>query len=229
MYKLIQMALAPIIIIIFYIYIRDKYEKEPIRLLILGLLFGSFITIPILGVETILGFLAPSENTLLESFYIAFIVAAFTEECFKYIILYFLIWRNHNFNEKFDGIVYAVFISLGFASVENIIYVLNPQWGGVNTAAARAILSVPGHALFGVAMGYYFSMARFEREQKDKWIAKAFYIPILLHGIYDFILMANKPFLMIFFIPFVLYLWVSGFRKMKKHLQDSPFRPRIEE
>ena len=221
---LVQVALAPIVIIGFYVYIRDKYEKEPVRLLGLGLLFGSFITIPILGVETILGFLAPSENTLLEAFYVAFIVAGFTEECFKYAILYFLIWKNQNFNEKFDGIVYAVFISLGFAAVENIMYVLNPKWGGMNTAAARAVLSVPGHALFGVAMGYYFSMARFEGKEKDRWIAKAFYIPILLHGIYDFILMANKPFLMAFFIPFVLYLWVSGFRKMKRHIQDSPFR-----
>ncbi|NMA82772.1 MAG: PrsW family intramembrane metalloprotease [Epulopiscium sp.] len=225
---LVQAALAPIIIIVFYIYIRDKYEKEPIRLLVLGLLFGAFISFPIIGVETMLGFMAPSENTLLEAFYVSFVVAGFTEEFFKYIILYFLIWRNQNFNEKFDGIVYAVFISLGFAGIENLMYVLNPELGGLNTAAARAVLSVPGHGLFGVAMGYYFSMARFESDQKDRWIAKAFYMPFILHGIYDFILMANVPILMTLFIPFILYLWVSGFRKMKKHLQASPFRPKSE-
>ncbi|WP_160323630.1 PrsW family intramembrane metalloprotease [Defluviitalea phaphyphila] len=225
MSTLLQVALAPVVIIIVYIYIRDKYEKEPIKLLFLGLLFGLIISFPIMGVEMILSMFTPSEH-FNKSVYTAFVIAAGTEELFKFIVLYFLIWRNKNFNEKFDGIVYAVFISLGFSAIENILYVFNPYLGGYETAFARAIFAVPGHGLFGVAMGYYFALAKFEIYKKVNKIFKAFFIPWILHGVYDFILIIQIPALTIFFLPFVLYLWIQGMRKMKKHIQSSPFKPR---
>ncbi|NLK21669.1 MAG: PrsW family intramembrane metalloprotease [Epulopiscium sp.] len=219
--NLLQVATAPVIIASVYIYIRDKYEKEPIKLLILGILFGLIIAAPIMEVEAFLSMFTPGTGGVLEAAYTSFVVASGTEEVFKFIVLYFLIWKNENFNEKFDGIVYAVFISLGFAGIENILYVFNPHLGGYQTAIARAVFSVPGHALFGVAMGYYYSIAKFEKHT----LLKSFFVPWLLHGIYDFILIAKIPSLMLFFIPFVLYLWVQGMRKIKKHIQSSPFKP----
>ena len=221
---LLSLALAPTLIAAFYIYIRDKYEKEPIRLLIIGLVYGAFIIMPVVLTENFLLLFSPNAGIMAEAFYCAFIVAALTEEFYKYIILFFLVWRNDNFNERFDGIVYAVFISLGFAGVENLLYVFNPSIGGVSTALSRALFAIPGHALFGVAMGYYFAIARFEPWNQNKHLTLAFFVPFMLHGVYDFILMSNMPYLMVLFCVFITYLWVSGFRKIKNHIQMSPFR-----
>ena len=141
MIKLLLLALAPVIVIAVYIYIRDKYEKEPINMLLKALGAGILITIPVLFVERFLSAIMPAFPPQGQAFYSAFVVAGFTEELFKFLALYILIWSNRNFNEKFDGIVYAVFISLGFAGIENILYVLHH---GTGTGYIRAIVSVPG-------------------------------------------------------------------------------------
>lgn len=224
MAKLIQLGLAPTIIILFYIYIRDKYEKEPINLLLTGVLFGVIITVPIVNTENFITGFMPNVGIVMEAFFISFLVASLVEEGFKYIVLYFLTWKNTNFNEKFDGIVYSVFISLGFAGVENILYVINPDLGGIKTAISRAIFSVPGHAFFGVSMGFYFSLSKFEPAKRKKYIMLAYIVPFLLHGIYDFILLSSIPYAMPIFIVFVIYMWITGFKKMKKHIQSSPFK-----
>ncbi len=222
---LINLAVAPIMIIIVYMYIRDKYEKEPWGLLFLGLFFGAFVTIPIIFTEQYLDtFTANIFDKGLQALYISFVIAAFTEETFKFLIVYILVWQNRNFNEKFDGIVYAVFISLGFALVENIMYVVSPNYGGAYTGIMRSIFAVPAHALFGVSMGYYLARSKFEKNRKVNMLGRAYFIPIILHGIYDFILIYQNPVLLLGFIPFVLYLWVTGFRKMKEHIQASPFK-----
>ena len=208
--SLLIIALAPIFIILVYIYVRDKYEKEPIGLLIKALIVGGLTVIPIMIVE---GFLQ-TRGAYLTGYpsvaYTAFVVAAFTEETFKFIALYLLIWKNKEFNEKFDGIVYAVFISLGFAAVENVMYVF--QYGHA-TAISRALTAVPGHALFGVAMGYYFGMAKLSPKNKTTNFLLALIVPIGLHGLYDFILMTEHPYLMVAFIPFLYYLWKIGLQK----------------
>jgi len=222
--QLFSLALAPMLIAAFYIYIRDKYEKEPVRLLATGLVYGAFILVPIVQTERLLLLFSPNAGIMVEAFYCAFFVAALAEEFFKYIVLFFLVWRNNNFNERFDGIVYAVFISLGFAGVENLLYVFNPSIGGMSTALSRAVFAVPGHALFGVAMGYYFAVARFEPWHRKRHLTLAFFVPFMLHGAYDFILMSDMPYLMVIFCVFIIYLWVSGLKKMKDHIQASPFK-----
>jgi RsiW-degrading membrane proteinase PrsW (M82 family) len=222
--QLLSLALAPMFIAAFYIYIRDKYEKEPVRLLITGLIYGAFIIVPVVRTQYLLLLFTPNSGVAAEAFFCSFIVAALTEEFYKYIVLFFLVWRNRNFNERFDGIVYAVFISLGFAGVENLLYVLSPELGGVSTALSRAVFAVPGHALFGVAMGYYFAMARFEPSRRKIYFALAFFVPFLLHGTYNFILLSDMQYLMAVFCVFVGYMWVSGFRKMKEHIEASPFK-----
>jgi len=211
--NLIFIALAPVFIIAIYIYFRDKYEKEPIKLLIKTIVAGAIIVIPVIFLERFLGRFSTDFQFYKKAAYTAFVVAAFSEEIFKYIALYIIIWNNKNFNEKFDGIVYATFISLGFAAVENINYVLSY---GIQVGYTRAFTAVPAHALFGVSMGYYFGLAKFYPNRRNYYLSLSLLIPFVLHGIYDFILMAHFEYYLLMFIPFIFYLWRSGLKKMKK-------------
>ena len=219
--KLIIIALAPVVIITVYIYFRDKYEKEPISLISKALVLGMIIPLPVIFLEKFLSNIMPELSGGWPAFYTAFVVAAFSEELFKYIALALLIWNNSNFNEKFDGIVYATFISLGFAGIENIMYVLQH---GEMTGYMRAIVSVPGHALFGVTMGFYFGLAKFYPNNRKMLLAKALLYPIILHGIFDFILMLGDYRLMFLFFPFVIFLYFDGLRKMKNLSERSIYR-----
>ena len=221
---LITLAIAPVIICLFYIYIRDKYEKEPLSLLFTGVVYGAVITAPIVHFENFVTLFIPNRGVIMEAFYLSFIVAAFVEESFKFIVLYFLIWHNNNFNEPFDGIVYGAFISLGFAGIENVMYSLNSQMGGISTALGRGLISVPMHGVFGIVMGFYFAMARFFPEKRKRYLLYAYLIPWLIHGVYDFIIIANLPFVMVFVIGYTAFFWHFSYRKMENHLELSPFR-----
>jgi protease PrsW len=211
--RLLIVSLAPVFIIAVYIYLRDKYEKEPIGLLLKTILLGSFIVLPILIVEKFLDKIQPELPGHFPALYQAFFVAGFTEEFFKFLVIFLLIWKNKNFSEKFDGIVYAVFVSLGFAGIENILYVIQH---GENVAYIRAITAVPAHAIFGITMGFYFGLAKFYRKNRLTFLFKAFLFPVILHGIYDFILMSRDYRLMWLFIPFMVFLYFDGFRKINK-------------
>ncbi|MBN1338132.1 MAG: PrsW family intramembrane metalloprotease [Bacteroidales bacterium] len=209
----IIIALAPVLIILFYVYIRDKYNREPLGLLIKTLFVGGLAVIPVVYMESYLGKSFDTGSYLLAAAWNGFVVAAFTEESFKFIALYILIWNNRNFDEKFDGIVYAVFVSLGFAAVENIFYVFEY---GHSAGFSRALTAVPAHAVFGVVMGYYFARAKFEKSNSALNFLKALFVPVFLHGLYDFILMTEHNLLLIAFIPFLIYLWRTGFRRMRE-------------
>lgn len=209
---LLLLAIAPIITIAFYIYYRDKYEKEPIGLLLLGLFAGGLTVIPISFIEEYLDKFTLSFYGNNQAIYRGFVVAAFTEELFKYLAALLIFWRNKNFNEKFDGIVYAVFVSLGFAAVENIMYVFNY---GIGTGFIRAITAVPLHALCGVFMGYQLGLAKFIKVNSIQRLFYALAIPIIFHGFYDFLLMTEEIGYLIIFFPFVIYLWIRGFKRMK--------------
>ncbi len=219
--NLLILALAPVLIIALYVYYRDKYEKEPLSLLLRAIGLGILIPFPVILLERFLSGLMPTLSDIWAAVYNAFVVAGFSEELFKFIALYLLVWKSPHFNEKFDGIVYAVFVSLGFAGVENILYVLQH---GETTGYVRAIVSVPGHALFGVTMGFYFGLAKFYQKKEGLLLTKALIFPMILHGIFDFILMSGDYRLMILFIPFVIYLYYDGLRKMKNLSNRSVFR-----
>ncbi len=208
-------AIAPVVAILIYIYYRDKWEKEPLRKLIAALALGALSVIPVFFVEMWLHDLIYNFQITkrLDALYTAFVVAAFTEETFKFLALLIIVWRSRQFSEKYDGIVYAVFVSLGFAMVENIKYVLD---GGMNVAFVRAVTAVPAHALFGVTMGYYLSFARFSLFYKKKNFILALLIPIMLHGIYDFILMSAEPGYFIVFIFYLYYLYKVGFKRIRE-------------
>jgi protease PrsW len=207
---LIVLALTPVFVIALYVYLRDKYEKEPLSQLLKALGAGILIVIPVVWIEQVFVHIRPPLTIHGQAFYDAFLVAGLTEELFKFLALYFLIWTNRNFNEKFDGIVYAVFISLGFAAIENVMYVAQL---GAQTGYIRAVVSVPAHALFGIVMGYYFGLARFSKSNTTL-ILRALFYPVLLHGIFDFILMSGNYFLLLGFVPYVIFLYFFGFKRM---------------
>ncbi len=220
--SLLILAFAPVLIILFYVYYRDKYEKEPLLTLFLALFFGGLTVIPILFVEHFLDSFSTGMSQMVYAAYTSFVVASLTEEFFKFLVFLIFIWRHKDFNEKFDGIIYAVYISLGFALVENVFYVLG---NGAGTGFLRALTAVPAHALFGVAMGFYLGKAKFANaDQQTKYILFAIFIPIILHGIYDFILFSENLFLLLLFIPYLIYLWIVGFRQMREHVEDSAFK-----
>jgi RsiW-degrading membrane proteinase PrsW (M82 family) len=215
------LALAPVFIIAFYIYFKDKYEKEPLGILLIALLSGVFISLPVMLTESFFSFIGQGLTGFAKAGWDAFMVAALNEEAFKLVALTILIWKSREFNEKFDGIVYASFISLGFAGIENVLYVFQH---GYATGVVRAITAVPAHALFGITMGFFFGMAKFYPAKRTKYLRLSFFLPFMLHGIYDFILMSGHAILLLVFVPFIIYLWISGFRRMKQMNNASYFR-----
>ncbi len=219
--QLLLLSIAPVAAIAIYIYVRDKYEREPVKLLLKALLTGAVITVPILFVEEFFSWFYVFLPLNLHPAWNAFIVAALTEEFFKFLAFYSLIWKNPNFNEKFDGIVYAVYISLGFAAVENVLYVFD---SGIQTGIIRMFTAVPAHALFGVAMGFYFGVAKFYPRKRRLYMKLALIIPVMLHGIYDYILMAKINYLLIVFVAYLISLWIFGFKKLNYLSAHSIFR-----
>jgi RsiW-degrading membrane proteinase PrsW (M82 family) len=219
--NLLFVSLAPVFIIAFYIYSRDKYEKEPFLVLLKALLAGVLIVLPVVLIEKLLTLLFQDTEGMAYAGYNAFIVAGLTEEGMKYLVFYFLFWKNINFNEKFDGIVYAVYIALGFAGIENMLYVFT---GGYGVGLIRSVTAVPAHALFGIVMGYYFGLARFNTRLRPFYLILAFVLPFLFHGLYDFILMSNSKVLLTVFIPVFIYFWISGFKKMSALSDASEFK-----
>lgn len=219
-------AVAPSAALLYYFYARDKYEREPRLLLLKSFLIGGGLVIPVLFVEMTLNIFDMSDSSLFSAGYTAFVVAGLVEESFKFAFFFLYIWKKREFNEMYDGIVYAVFISLGFATVENLAYVLQT---GLNTAFVRSLTAVPAHALFAVAMGYYLGIAKFVRPQyRRKYIQYGFAVPVVLHGIYDFILLSHKFYLLALFIPYMIYLWKRGLRNVDELVEFSPFRDNEE-
>lgn len=219
--SLLFISIAPVLIIAMYVYVRDKYEKEPVISLLKALLTGAIITLPVVLIEELLINISPAPDGIRGAIYNGFAVASFTEEGLKYLAFLFFFWRSRNFNEKFDGIVYSVFISLGFAAVENLLYVYE---GGYQVGIIRAVTAVPAHALFGIVMGYHFSYARFYRERRMKQLLLAFLMPFMWHGLYDFLILGKKEILIVIFIPVVIWFWINGLKKMKELSMASVFR-----
>ncbi len=219
---LLLAAIAPSAALMYYFYMKDKYEKEPRHLLTKAFIFGAVSVIPILIVEIKLNLFDVGDKRLIAVGYTAFIVAGLVEEAFKFLIFLILIWNNEEFNEMYDGIVYSVFISLGFATVENIAYVSS---AGFSVAFLRSITAVPAHALFGVTMGYYLGIAKFVRQPyKIGYFLSGFFVPILLHGIYDFILLSHRYYITAIFIFYMVYLWKRGIRSVNELIASSPYK-----
>jgi len=228
---LVLSAALPVFVFMFLVYRKDT-EKEPPKLLILCFVFGCISVLPILVVEMFLSDIASFNDPALGAFYHAFVVAAFTEEVFKFLVLYLIIWKRKEFDQYYDGIVYAVFVSLGFAFVENILYVVQ---SGFTVALMRAVLSIPGHGFFGVAMGYFFALARFTPQKRTKLLWMSLLVPILLHGLYDFFLffvegITNPVIIVVIlvcFVVFIVLMWVFGIKRIRRQYKKDLYH--IEE
>lgn len=221
---LLTLALIPVVGLLVFIYFKDRKEKEPFKYLV-ALFFGGMATVVTAVAGEYLGDLilnaALPGVSVLKQVISAIFVVGFFEELGKFLVLMIFTWRSKNFNYSYDSIVYAVFISLGFAAFENVMYVFS---NGVGTAVLRMISAVPGHACFAVFMGFFYGKAKYAALTNKKGssafnIILAMAVPMLVHGIYDAILMGSKVtgdqttigLSVLFWIGFVIVMFVVSF------------------
>ena len=237
MHNLVVIALLPAVLLTVFIYKKDRVESEPVRLIIKLLVLGAVSCVPAALLEGVISKMLASMNIrspYVSAFLEAFAVAALCEELMKLMFLRFTTWKNAAFDYQFDAIVYAVSVSLGFAALENVLYVLG---NGFSTGILRAFTSVPGHAIFGVFMGYYYGYAKLAEVRGQATLAREYtalslLIPILLHGVYDFIAFSmsiSEGWILPFF-GFVALLYVIGLRRVNRSSAEdrriSPVEPR---
>ena len=224
-------ALLPVVILISYIYWRDKNSPEPTKMLVKAFLYGVlsiFLSLCLSIPFGILG-LYPNENiTVFDAIRQSFIAAAIPEESAKLFMLWLLLRKNSFFDEKIDGIVYASFVSLGFAAVENIMY-LSSSENFVTTSITRALFSVPGHFSFGILMGYFYSMARFYTNNKLQNLILSLVAPVIAHGLFNTILrtvgvstsVSVQLLLLVVFISFCYALWKFANKRIKEMIDSN--------
>ena len=208
MFILLTVAIAPALALFSYFYLRREIGDDPSFTLFQTFVYGAIITFPILFLQYVF-----HEEALFTSDVFQQVVFTSTlEEFFKWFILLIAIFRHAEFNDAYDGILYGASISLGFATVENILYLVT---FGVDTALVRALLPVSSHASFGVVRGYYIGRAKFSPDRKVKrYLAFAFVAPLSLHMMYNGILLVNDMW-MYLIVPFMLFLWWFGLTRVK--------------
>ena len=221
-------AVLPAVILLRYIYRHDTVEKEPpgllARLLLMGVASALCSGMLELVGQTVLNRLV-SPSSPYYAVILAFLVVALVEEGTKLLFLYRTTWRNPNFNYRFDGIVYAVFVSLGFAAFENIQYVLHY---GLSVALPRALFAIPGHMSFAVFMGVFYGRAKLCEAWGDsrgcRWyLLRAYGTAVLLHGFYDACAMRGTGGAMVVFLIFVVLMFRSAFKHVKQEsFTDEP-------
>ncbi|MGB3606165.1 MAG: PrsW family glutamic-type intramembrane protease [Psychroserpens sp.] len=225
MINLLLVALAPICVIILYIYYKDKYNKEPKRLLLATFALGAFVSVIIttviyLGFDLVLplkdAFSVPQQVIK------AFLVVGLTEEFSKYVIVKYFAQPKAAFDEPYDGIMYALMVSMGFAATENILYVME---SGYVTGIMRAFTAVPAHATFGILMGYFMGKAKFSKH-RIAYNLLGLLLAVVFHGFYDVFL----------FINFIPGIWIGAIislilgiilshKAIKAHQKNSNFNP----
>ena len=219
-------ALLPALFLMRYIYRKDTIEKEP-KGMLTGLVFLGVaaavvaVIFETLGESVLTRFLA--EGTPAYTIVMAFLVVAVVEEGAKYLFLLWRTWRDPNFNYRFDGIVYAVFVSLGFAAFENISYVVGY---GLTTAIARALLAIPAHLGFAVFMGYFYARAKRCHDQGDvhgrrRNLWASYLIAVLLHGFYDACALLGTVLSLLLFLAFVIVMYIVVTRLIKKESRND--------
>ena len=222
---LLLAALVPAAFLMVQVYRLDRIEKEPAGLLLKLALFGALSGLAAGAIEGALtrvldvtlggGML----RLMLENF---LAVALVEEACKRWVVLKFA-WRHPAFDYRFDAVVYCVFSALGFAALENILYVM--QYG-LSVAVSRALLSVPGHFFFAVYMGIYLGEAkRAEREGegflRDRFLRESILVPVLLHGFWDFSLSVDSPWMTAAFYAFVLVFFLSANHRLRAASEDD--------
>ena len=191
---LLALAIGPGIAICIFIYFKDRYNKEPGKYLILSFVLGILSVIPAVIFQVSLMPLVERymPGSILFTAIATFGIVAFSEELSKFWVLRAYAYPKKFFDDPFDGIIYAVMVGMGFATIENVGYVLEHGW---IVGIYRMFLSVPGHATFAVLMGYHVGMAKFNPAKRKWQFFLALFWPIFFHGAFDFFLMHGKTWL----------------------------------
>ena len=221
-------AVLPAFFLMRYIYRQDTIEKEPPALLgslaLLGVAAALVsIVLETLGQTLLNAMVEPDDPKYIVL--LAFLVVAAVEEGSKFFFLYRRTWHDYNFNYRFDGILYAVFVSLGFAAFENIKYVFSY---GLSVALPRAILSIPGHMGFAVVMGLFYGRAKLRSNRGDRFgcrvnLALGYLAAVFLHGVYDTCCMSGTARSTVIFVVFVLMMYLAVFLLIKHESKtDAP-------
>ncbi len=233
---IILLSLIPAILWIYYFYRQDKYEKEPLKLLLITFFLGCLSVIPALIIELIfqgqINYYIPFGPLRI---CIVMLMVGFTEEICKLYAVKSYAWKNEEFNEPVDGIIYSVTAALGFAFVENIAYMLSAQklgglMGAYTLGVMRAIFSMFGHATFAVIVGSYLGRARFDKEREGILIMKGIFLASIVHALYNYTVSINKEGFSAFL---VLIAFVLVWRNLNRVTVDeavdkSPFKPETE-
>ncbi len=217
----ILLAILPTIILGSYIYKKDIVEKEPKKLLVILFLCGFLSAITTLVLTAVVQSIFPifSKNyeslDMISLMVYVFFGIALIEEFSKWIYIYAVCWNHKEFNYAYDAIVYAVFVSLGFATIENILYVLI---GGSRIAFLRMFSAVPAHAFFGVLMGYYLALSKLSHihnfhEKSKVYKIRSLFVPATCHFIYDYLAFAGLDAL---FYIFIIFLYIYALSKVKR-------------
>ena len=227
MYIIIFAAILPAFLWVLYIWRKDKYQREPFSMILRGVTYGILSAGLAIALESLimsLGLIPVQPQGFLQAIWKAFVGAAIPEELVKLLMLWLLLRNNPYFDERFDGIVYACCVGMGFAGTENIIYLLGNIDNWETVAVQRAIFSIPGHFMFAVAMGYFYSMLYFgDMSWRDR--SRIFWVPVTLHGIYDGLLfMASlntllTGILVLTFYVFCILMYRGGKRRINEHLE----------
>jgi len=213
---LLSIAVAPTVFLFLFVYLRDKYEHAPLGLVGITFVLGAVGMVPAAVIELVLGSFF-SSGSIVE----VFLYVALVEELIKFIAVRMKAYSSPHFSEVMDGIVYTVAAGLGFATAENIIYVLQ---NGLSVAIVRAFLSVPGHAVWAGIMGFYIGLAKFRsvsKSQQNRRIIEGVGIAVVLHGVYDIMVFSSS---LLGVIGVSLFGWVLFLLLIRQALSLSPFR-----
>lgn len=219
-YQLTLVAIIPALFLLVLIYKADKKEKEPLSLiflLVVGGVLSALLAIVLEKIGIALLDRCPIRSIEQYNFILYFFIIAPAEELSKYCLLRKGSWKHPAFNCFFDGIVYGVSVSLGFALYENLVYTFNY---GLLTALSRSVTAIPAHASYGIFMGLWYGISKKAKNQNQKGLYHvssilSCLIPILIHGCYDFCLVQTGGFSMIFLL-FIILLFMISYQTVKK-------------
>lgn len=213
---LFLLAIAPALAICIFIYWKDKFDKEPKKLLITSFFLGAFSTIITLIISYLVHFIDFNEVNINQvwSLISCILGIGLVEEFSKFIFVRFYAYNKKEFNEPFDGITYSVMVAMGFATVENTLYVID---GGASIGVIRMFTSVPAHATFGIIMGFFLGLQKINN--KKSFGIFGLLLAATFHGLYDFYLMNikfNYLYGLYWFILFIISIYLS-FKAIKIH------------
>lgn len=217
---LLILAILPVVLLGMYIYNKDK-DKEPRKTLFKVFVGGILAAVLTVIISILFEYFIPyfsgdsSKYDGFKLFLYSFFLIGVVEEFCKWILLYIFSYHDREYDELYDMIVYSVFIGLGFASIENILYIYD---GGIRVALIRFFLAIPAHVSMGIFMGYYLSFAKLadvnkRNKLKFKYMIFSILIPSILHGIYDYCLLSNNLILLPIFLVFVIILFFQANKK----------------